>query len=334
MKAIALISGVLDSLLAARVIQGQGIEVIPLYFKIPFCQDRNNKLTHSPDNALQAARDLNLTLKVVDISEEFLGLLTKPKHGFGSLMNPCIDCKILMLIKAKGLLGEWGAQFVITGEVLGQRPMSQHKKALQIIEKESGLEGLVLRPLSAKLLPETTPEKSGWVKRDKLLSFSGRRRRPQMSLALEFMISEYANPAGGCLLTDPEFTRRLNDLMAHQELKIEDIELLKLGRHFRISEEAKLVVGRDELENLELTRLARAGDYLFMPTENMAGPTSLGRGKFSPELIGISCGITCRYCDLNGKSEAEIIYRKVPAEEDNILSVACAEDKYFLPLRV
>ncbi|HTZ11079.1 MAG TPA: tRNA 4-thiouridine(8) synthase ThiI [Candidatus Margulisiibacteriota bacterium] len=330
MKAIALISGGLDSLLAARLIQEQDIEVIPLHFKIPFCQEKKD----NPGNADLAARALALPLKTSDIAEDFLRLLAKPKHGFGSQKNPCIDCKILMLAKAKKLMGKWGAGFVITGEVLGQRPMSQHKKALQVIERESGLEGLILRPLSAKLLAETIPEKSGWVKRDKLLSFSGRRRRPQMTLALEFMISKYANPAGGCLLTDPEFARRLNDLMAHQELKLEDIELLKLGRHFRVSQEAKLVVGRDESENLELTRLARSGDYLFMPTENMAGPTSLGRGKFNPELIRISCGITCRYCDLNGKSETEIIYRLLPTEECNVLSAACVAEKDFLPLRI
>lgn len=334
MKAIALISGGLDSILAAKVIKEQGIDTLPLNFKIPFaCRD---KKISSKDGGIVSLvlNSLGVELKVVDISNEFLDLLVKPKHGFGSNMNPCIDCKILMLNKAKELMKEWDAQFVITGEVLGQRPMSQYRRALELIERKSGLEGLVLRPLSARLLSKTLPEKEGWVKRDKLLNFSGRTRRPQINLAKNFQIKNYPNASGGCLLTDPEFSKRLKDLIIHQELSIDNIELLKIGRHFRISQDTKLIVGRDEKENERLFKLAKDNDYLFMPCEKIAGPTSLGRGQFSEELIRLSCSITCHYCDLNGETNTQIIYRKISESEDRVLEVSPIEDAKLTSLRV
>lgn len=299
MRALALISGGLDSALAAKLIQNQGIEIIGLYFQTPFCNYRKEML-----------ENLGIEIKYIALKEEFLGLLANPRYGFGSNMNPCIDCKILMLQEAKVLMYELGANFIITGEVLGQRPMSQNKQALKLIEKKAGLEGLLLRPLSAKLLTETVPEKEGWVKRDKLLDFSGRIRQPQMALAERFNIKDYLQPAGGCLLTDPKFAKRLKELIAHQELNMDNIELLKVGRHFRLAPNTKLVVGRNEKENEKLINLARENDYLFFPNEELAGPTSLGRGIFSEELIKISCRITCRYCDLNGTASADIEYRK------------------------
>lgn len=334
MKAISLISGGLDSVLAARLIKGQGIEIIPLNFKIPFCH-RNKELAPNKQNSLkQAADNLGADLKIVDISNEFLELLQNPQHGFGANMNPCIDCKILMLSKAKELMGDLGAAFVVTGEVLAQRPMSQHRQALEIIEKKSGLEGLILRPLSAKLLAETVPERQGWVDRNKLLDFSGRQRRPQMDLAKDFQIENYPNASGGCLLTDPPFAKRLKELMNHQELGIENIELLKIGRHFRISGKTKLVVARDEKEDKALENLAKAEDYLFFPDDELAGPTSLGRGEFNEELIKIACAITCRYCDLNGETHARITYRKIPVKPDNMLVVAPITDDELISLRI
>lgn len=330
-KAIALISGGLDSALAAKLIKEQGIDIVPLNFKIPFCH-RDKKIS-SKDKLCWVADNLGKDLKVVDIREEFLELLKNPKHGFGSNINPCIDCKILMLRKAKELMKEWNAAFVVTGEVLGQRPMSQYRRALEIIEKESGLEGLVLRPLSAKLLVPTIPEKEGWVCRDRLLDFSGRTRKPQMELAKILGIKDYPNPAGGCLLTDPEFTRRLKDLVTHQELTMDNIELLKIGRHFRLTPHTKLVVGRDEKENEGLLNLAQENDYLFLPNDELAGPTSLGRGVFGEDLVRLSCGITCRYCDLNGKTEAKIIYKKGQGEE-KIIRISPIEENQLLKLRL
>lgn len=324
MKAIALISGGLDSALAAKLVKEQAIEVIGLRFKMPFCSNKSG----SP-----AISDAGMEIREINIADAFLKMLENPSYGYGSNMNPCIDCKILMLRKAKGLMERYGAQFIITGEVLGQRPMSQHKQALETIARSAGLEGLVLRPLSAKLLTETIPEKEGWIKREKLLAFSGRGRKQQIELARTLGIKEYNQPAGGCLLTDPEFSKRLRDLVAHEGLSQNDIELLKIGRHFRISSETKLVVGRNEKENMDLLNLAREDDYLFMPKE-IPGPTALGRGIFNDELIQFSGGITCRYCDLNGNTAAEITYKKVPAEEGKILRIRLIEDSRVIKLRI
>ncbi len=334
MKAIALISGGLDSILAAKLVNGLGVEVIPLNFKIPFCHRDKSFAEGRQDIIKQAEEGLGMKIKSMDISEDFLMMLKNPRYGFGANMNPCIDCKILMLSRAKGLLNELDAEFVITGEVLGQRPMSQHRQALEIIEKKSGLEGLVLRPLSAKLLDETIPEKEGWVSRDKLLDFSGRSRRPQMELARDLGIEKYPNSGGGCLLTDPGFSLRMKDLVSCRAVDMENVLLLKIGRHFRLGPEAKLVVGRDEKENEELISLARKGDYLFMPDEKLAGPTSLGRGEFNQELIRFSCAVTCRYCDLNDAVEAKIIYKNVPNEELFSLKVAPAQETELTALRI
>jgi len=316
--------------LAARLIKKQGFDVIPLHFKIPFCH-RDKGISSRENNLISFVKNnLGSDLKISDITSEFLKLLIKPEHGFGANLNPCIDCKIFMLTKAKEMMKELDAAFVITGEVLGQRPMSQHRQALELIEKKSGLEGLLLRPLSAKLLPETIPEKEGWVSRDKLLNFSGRSRKSQINLAQEFRMENYPNAAGGCLLTDPEFAGRLKELIAHRQLSLNNIELLKIGRHFRLSEQARLVVGRDEKEDKELENLASAGDYLFFPNEELAGPTSLGRGGFNADLINLSCSITCRYCDLNGAQEAEILIKKGTATSSlRVFPISDTELKKF-----
>lgn len=312
-------------MLAARIVQGQGIETIPLNFVIPFCNVSNY--------AGKSAQALGLELRRVDIAEDFLEVLKNPRYGFGSNMNPCIDCKILMLGKAKKMMREWNAEFIVTGEVLGQRPMSQHRQALNIIEKRSGLEGLILRPLSAKLLDETWPEKEGWVNRSRLFNLSGRSRKPQIELAKNFKIKDYANPAGGCLLTDSGFAKRLEDLLTHNEMNMKNIELLKVARHFRVSESAKLAVGRDERENNLLEKLAEEDDYLFMPKDT-AGPVSLGRGIFNSDLIKLCCAITSRYCDRNGNSETDIIYRKQSLNIDGSLRIAPIQESKLKSLRI
>lgn len=321
MKAITLISGGLDSILAAKVVKDQGVEVIPLNFKIPFCQRKKNA---QPDNTMSSFVKNNLgeELRCMDISKDFMELVLNPKHGFGSNMNPCIDCKITMLKKAKELLGEWNAQFIVTGEVLGQRPMSQHRRALQVIEKDSALEGLLLRPLSAKLFPETVPEKELWVRREELFNFNGRSRRPQINLARKLGISDYPNSAGGCLLTDLQFSNRLRDLIIHRQLNIENVELLKIGRHFRLSASTKLIVGRNEIENKELEYLVKETDYLFIPDQDLAGPACLGRGEFNDQLVELSCQIMSRYCDLNGAKRARIIYYR----KDNSVTTPCVAE--------
>ena len=324
MKAIALISGGLDSILAVRLIQRQGVTVVPLKFKIPFLHSNKEKTCHNPEAGL----------RTVDISDDFLKMLKNPEHGYGANMNPCIDCKILMLRKAKELMPQFGAQFIVTGEVLGQRPMSQNKKALYAIAEKAELEGLVVRPLCARLLKETIPEKKGWINRQNLLDFNGRSRRPQMELAKAFGIKDYAQPAGGCLLTDPEFTKRLKDLITHKDLNMKNVGLLKIGRHFRLTSKTKLVVGRNEGENERLVKFTQDEDYLFLPNEELAGPTALGRGIFNEELIKLSCSITCSYCDLNGANNARIVYKKIPDEEEKMLDVSAIKEKGLQDFRI
>lgn len=309
-KAVVLLSGGLDSTLAAGLMRRLGIDIIALNFKTPFCLCNRGRAVGCGSFSRCAADNLGIELRVMSVTDEFFGILKNPAHGFGSNMNPCIDCRILLFKKAKELMQETGASFIVTGEVLGQRPMSQHKQALRIIEREAGLEGLVLRPLSARLLPETIPEKENWVERSKLLDFNGRTRKPQMALAQAFNIRDYPCAAGGCLLTDPQFAKKIKDLLTYAELNINNVELLKVGRHFRVSKEAKLVVGRDEEENRRLLNLTQKDDYLLRPLD-IAGPTALGRGSFNDELIRLCGSIVCRYSDINGRGDAEIVYRRV-----------------------
>ncbi|MDD4908985.1 MAG: 7-cyano-7-deazaguanine synthase, partial [Candidatus Omnitrophica bacterium] len=239
MKAIALLSGGLDSILAARLILEQGIEVEGVHFTTVFYGDADYE--QASGVAQKAAARLGIGLKIFEISENLIEIVKHPRHGYGANMNPCIDCHTLMFAKAGQYMWQSGASFLVTGEVLGERPMSQHKQALKTIEKESELEGLILRPLSAKLLEVTVPERQGWVDRDKLEAIQGRSRKMQMELADKFNITEYPNPAGGCLLTDPMFSGRLRDLIKHKiDFAVYDIRLLKLGRHFRLNGQAKL----------------------------------------------------------------------------------------------
>ncbi len=324
MKAIALVSGGLDSTLAIKVAKEQGIEVTPVYFRTSFCQR---------ESFSQLEKNIGQPVKVIDISKEFLELLIDPPHGFGSSMNPCIDCKILMLRKAKELMSVLGASFVITGEVLGQRPMSQNRQALNNIEKKSGLTGLLLRPLSAKLMPETLAEKEGRVDRSKLLNFSGRGRSPHIALAKKFGITEFAAPAGGCLLTESLYAKRIKDLIAHHQLDLENIELTKLGRHFRLSPQAKLIVGRDEKESILLEKLASKEDIVLTPNDVLAGPTALFRGRPDVGLIELAGKITVSYCDLNGKKEAELFVKNGSAEK-KLRNFSCLERKEFAALRI
>lgn len=297
MKVIALLSGGLDSTLAIRLVKDQKIEITALHFTTVFCRcDGKNGCGRS---AARVADELNIPIKTINHTAEFLEIIKHPKHGYGKHLNPCIDCRILCLKTAHNYMKEIGARFVITGEVLGQRPMSQHRRALETIEKESGLEGLIVRPLSAQVLPPTIPEKSGWLDRTKLLAFSGRSRRPQMHLAKLFEIKDYPCPAGGCLLTDPSFAERVRDLMKHSTLTTSEAVLLKLGRHFRLDDRTKLVVGRDETDNNSIRALAGPEDVLIDFTAQ-PGPIGLLRGDTGPGNIDLAVRITARYADHKG----------------------------------
>jgi len=307
MKAIALLSGGLDSTLAARVVMEQGVELEALNLMTVFCT-----CTHRGATCLasqKAVETLGLPLKVLNVSEEYLCVVKGPKHGYGRNMNPCIDCRIFMLKKAKARMEESGAAFIVTGEVLGQRPMSQRKDAMRLIEKEAGVEGFVLRPLSAKVLPATVPEKEGWVDREKLLEVQGRTRKPQMALAEHYGIHDYPCPAGGCLLTDPGFAKRMKDLMTHDSnFSLNDVHLLKMGRHFRFSPEVKLVVGRQEEENQKIETFAQGGDIL-LKVSGFPGPLSLLRGKLDGRDLERAAAITAYYSKAKDLRNVEVIYK-------------------------
>ena len=327
MKALALISGGLDSILAAKAAKDMGIDVVGVYFKTPFCLRKKKNNTTPTELAHILSSNAGIELKIVELAEEFLEIVGHPKHGYGKNINPCIDCKILMLKKAKEMMGALGAEFLISGEVLGQRPMSQHHPALDMISREAGVEGLLLRPLSAKLLEPTIPEQNGWIDRNKLFDFTGRTRRPQMELAVMLGVIDYPNASGGCLLTDPLFSRRLRDLMKYGTYDMVNVAFLKVGRHYRFSPEAKLIVGRDEAENTDIEQMAQVGDLLFVPPEDLAGPSALARGNFSEELIKLSAGIVARYSDNGDKPSLGISYRKFPETDWQVINAAAIPDQ-------
>jgi len=307
MKAIALLSGGLDSTLAAKVIMEQGIELEALNFLTVFCTCTNRGETCLASQ--KAVENLGIPLKVFNVSEEYLNVVKHPKHGYGKNLNPCIDCRIFMLKKTKDYMEETGAAFIVTGEVLGQRPMSQRKDAMQLIEKEGGLEGFILRPLSAKVLPMTVPEKEGWVDRQKLLNISGRSRKPQIKMAENYGIHDYPCPAGGCLLTDPGFAKRMKDLMGHNlDFSINDVHLLKMGRHFRFSHEVKLVVGRNEEENQKIQTFSQGKDMLLKVSDS-PGPLSLLRGIFIEGDIEKAAAITVYYSKAKDLEKVEVTYK-------------------------
>src|SRR5512137_179094 len=322
MKAVILLSGGLDSTLAAELMSREGLELLAVNFKTPFCLcDRHSSNLGCGSNARRVADALGIDLKVINATADFLEVLKKPAHGYGANMNPCIDCRILFFRKSKELMDEFGASFIITGEVLGQRPMSQFRRQMNIIEKEAGLEGLVLRPLSAKLLAPTIPEKNGWISRERMLDIAGRSRKPQMALAKDLGINDYPCAAGGCLLTDPEFANRIKDLIKHDELDMQNIELLKASRYFRLTPSAKLIVGRNENENKMLTMLAKEGDYLFGPA-TINGPIAVGKGTFEPDLLEVACRIVARYSDRDGEIDANISYKRLPDSEERMIKAS------------
>ena len=295
-KALALLSGGLDSALAIKLVLDQGIEVTGVYFTSPFFAREKGKRPY----AEIIARRLRIPVKKIDLGMPYLEIIEHPSHGHGAGLNPCIDCKIHMFRKAKALAKKLGAQFIITGEVLNQRPMSQHFRALHTIEEESGMEGKILRPLSAGHLPVTEAEARGWVRREKLLSLQGRQRKVQFALARKFGIKEYSSPAGGCLLTQKEFSRKLRDLIDNKgRIKLQDVHLLKVGRHFRLGE-SKMIVGRNHEENQELLALKGKADYMFEVPDH-GSPTTLLQGPKTRDAITLAARLTARYSDCKDK---------------------------------
>jgi tRNA U34 2-thiouridine synthase MnmA/TrmU len=312
-KAVALISGGLDSLLAARLMLDQGIHVEGINFYTGFCVEGHTHAIRKKDrkkpkrnNALWSAEQLGIKLHIIDIIEEYKDIVINPKHGYGANLNPCLDCKIFMVNKAKQWMEQHGFDFIITGEVIGQRPMSQRKDLLPVVVRESGADDRLLRPLCAKNLAATLPEREGWVDRDKLLDFHGRNRKPQMALAKAFGFEDYASPAGGCcFLTDANYATKLADLWrARREKKYEldDIMLLKVGRHIRPKPDYKLIISREEGENKFLSGYRK--DFTSIETQSCGGPLTLIDGTANEDDLETSSRIVARFSQ--GKNENRV----------------------------
>jgi tRNA-specific 2-thiouridylase len=313
MKALALLSGGLDSTLAVKLVQEQGLDVVAVNFSSPFCLCAKGGC-----GAVRAAEQLRIPLKVISVGEEYLRMVRTPKHGYGRNMNPCIDCRIFMIRKAKEYAAEIGASFLFTGEVLDERPMSQHKAALDTIEKETDLIGRILRPLSAELLPETEAERKGWISREKLLGIRGRSRKIQIQLARDFGFEDYANPAGGCLLTYKEFAAKIRDLFHHRKrVRVKDVNLLKIGRHFRRGMN-KIVVGRDEAENERLNTMRNKMDYSF-EVPDCGSPLTLLQGPKTRKAISVAAGLTLRYSD-NQANQALVAFGRERRDQSILAS--------------
>jgi len=316
-KAIALFSGGLDSIISVKVVQEQGIEVLGLTFRTPF---------FGAGKARAAADMIGLPLRVLDITEEHLRVVRAPRYGYGKNMNPCIDCHTLMLRIAGEKMEEWGYDFVFTGEVLGQRPMSQSRQMLHVVAKNSGYADRILRPLSARLLPEPLPEREGRVDRERLLDISGRGRKRQMEMAERYGIRSYSNPAGGGLLTDPMFSRRLKDLFAHRsDFTTRDLELLSAGRHIRIDERHKVIVGRNQRDNQALESLLDERDAVFQ-MRDFPGPLCMLPGGGPEEACSSAAAICAAYGDAP-KDAGEVTVKCRRGGETTLLRVTPADKR-------
>jgi hypothetical protein len=307
-KALALLSGGLDSTLAVKMMLDMGIEVEALNFTSPFCTC-TGKNSGCKSEAVRVAQEFDIPIKVVHKGLDYLEIVRNPRHGYGKGVNPCVDCRIYLLRKAKEYMLESGADFIITGEVLGQRPMSQRRDTLRVIERESGLEGLLLRPLSAQHFEPTIPEKEGWVDRDRLLSIKGRSRKDLFSLADELDVKNYPCPAGGCLLTELSFVPKVKDIFEHSdELNLRDFTLLKIGRHFRIGDRSKVIIGRNEADN-DLLEAVRKPEEAAITWLDGNTPVGIIIGDQSDALNNLSARILLRYTKAEAGSSCRVELR-------------------------
>lgn len=324
-KALVLLSGGLDSLLATRIMLDQDVDVEAVHFVTPF-----SKYDHNLINKI--ARDFSIKVHVIFLGQDFLDIVVKPKYGYGGQMNPCIDCRILMLRRAKELAEKISADFIVTGEVLNERPFSQRLKAMQLIEQEAGLKGKILRPLSAKLLPPTEAELRGWVNRERLLAIKGKRRIPQMELAARYGIKDYPTPAGGCLLTDPAFAKRLREhLMYEGRLTLIDTALLTVGRHFRING-VKVIVGRNRDENDKLLAIAENNYMPYLVVKDYKGPITVVTRETDTTVMEKAAAITARYSDAPRNIQVKVLYRRKDREEE--ITVVPLSDEEIAKYRI
>lgn len=312
-KALGLSSGGLDSILAALILKKQGIDVTWISFTTPF---------FTCDSALKASKSTGIPLIIEDITDVYLKMLVDPPAGYGKNMNPCMDCHALMFFRAGLVMKNRGFDFLFSGEVAGQRPKSQNKNSMRYVEKKSGFAGFILRPLSARLLPETPAEKKGLVDREQLLSISGRSRKIQIQMAKQFKVKDYPSPAGGCLLTDPGFSKRLKDLMfVQKDFKKKDLFLLKYGRHFRLDQNTKIVVGRSESDNDSIMKFYMKDKDILIRPSSMPGPDLLIPWGTSEALVQKAASICAGYTKtkIGEPAEMEVVSKngvqilKVPA---------------------
>jgi tRNA U34 2-thiouridine synthase MnmA/TrmU len=337
-KGIGLLSGGLDSAIACMLLKDAGAEVECLHFFTGFCVTGHNSRVGRKDrpianHALQVAADLAVPVELVDIAEEYLPVVLSPKFGYGKNMNPCLDCRIFMLKKAKAHMEKVGADFVFTGEVLGQRPMSQLKRAMRTIDEEVGLDKRLLRPLSAGLLPPTRVESEGRVDRSKLLSIHGRGRKMQIRLARQYGLSSFMQPAGGCcFLTDQAYSNKFKDIIAHNhdgDLDLEDVFVLGVGRHFRLSPELKIIVGRNETENNFLSHYA--GGHWCAKVVGFTGPTAVVLGQL-PDDPATVASVVARYSD--GKDEFEVDVKFTLGDRERCVTVHPASEELLTKHRI
>ncbi|HNV23644.1 MAG TPA: hypothetical protein PLH56_06220 [Candidatus Omnitrophota bacterium] len=322
LTAVGLISGGLDSILAAKILKDLNVNIVGIHFHIPWgCASKNK--------AIELAQTIEIPLKIFELNESFIEIIKNPKYGIGSGMNPCVDCKIYFLTEAAKYMKEINADFIFTGEVLGQRPMSQLKNSLRQIEKASGLKGYLLRPLCAQLLEPTFPEQQGLINRTQLLAINGRGRKQQIALAKKYHILNYPQPAGGCLLTDKNFSRRLKDAFHHKEDNFSTIKFLPIGRYFRINKNFKAILGRNQNENIALIKNACDED-IIMELPDKLGPTLILKGADpSQDVLSLCAGLIQKFSKhKNSLTPQKMIYWKAqtPEHKKNIHAIILSNE--------
>ncbi|MCM8803487.1 MAG: tRNA 4-thiouridine(8) synthase ThiI [Candidatus Omnitrophica bacterium] len=325
-KAIVLLSGGLDSSLATKIIINQNIELMALNFFTPFCRCNRKKGCNSV--AKYFTEKIGIPIRRIFIGEEYFKIIKNPKYGYGKNLNPCIDCRILMLKKAKEIMKNENFSFIVTGEVLDQRPKSQTLKALKIIEKETGLEGLIVRPLSANLLPETIPEKMGWIDRNKLLAIKGKSRKMQIFLADFYGIKDYPCPAGGCLLTDPSFSKRMKNLIELGNVSLKNVELIKIGRYFKLTPTTILIIGRNESENKKILALKEIDDIIIRSEDSKV--VAVFKGCINKNIKIFSSSIVARYIKNFDDYKKILIESKYGQEILNVKPIEEIPDKMYV----
>ncbi len=327
--ALALYSGGLDSTLACRVVAEQGIKVVAVKFVTPFFG--YDLLLRKEDYIRTTKEKFGIDVLLKDVTVPYLELLKKPAHGFGKYFNPCIDCKIFLLSEAKKMMPEIGASFLVTGEVVGQRPMSQRRDTLRVIERDSGCEGILVRPLCAKNLEQTQAERDGLIDRDQLHAFSGRTRTQQMKLADQFGITDYPSPAGGCILADPILSARIQEYYKkNKRIVPADILLLMVGRQFRLPSGGWLVVGRDEKQNDKIEALRQPDDWLLQPSV-IPGPTAILRHSRNPEELEIAAALVARYAKKSALVQGAAIINAERRGTVHQMEALALDDSIFQP---